>query len=95
MQGGLGNQLFQYARLHWPIGCARLRLHTAIWLDRLFVLDRYPIDADIVRTAQRFIVAISGFWRLDTIDRCASRPLDHARIGGHASRFSASAVVPL
>jgi hypothetical protein len=55
MQGGLGNQLFQYAAgraLAARLG-ARLVLDctTSLRAERPFVLDRYPIDADIVRDA--------------------------------------------
>src|SRR5262245_42147593 len=56
MTGGLGNQLFQYAAgraLAARLG-ARLVLDctTSMSAARPFVLDRYPIDADIVRDAQ-------------------------------------------
>ena len=55
MLGGLGNQLFQYAAgraLAARLG-ARLVLDctTSSGAERPFVLDRYPIDADIVRDA--------------------------------------------
>jgi Glycosyl transferase family 11 len=53
MLGGLGNQLFQYAAgraLAQRLG-ARLVLDCTVISNaaRRFVLDRYPIDADIVR----------------------------------------------
>lgn len=55
MMGGLGNQLFQYAAgraLAARLG-ARLVLDCTLSMTaaRPFVLDRYPIDADIVRDA--------------------------------------------
>ena len=55
MLGGLGNQLFQYAAgraLARRLGARLLLDCTAIsGATRRFVLDRYPIDAEIVRDA--------------------------------------------
>jgi hypothetical protein len=92
MQGGLGNQLFQYAAgraLAYRLG-ARLVLDCTprFASDRPFVLDRYPIDADIVRDGptkvHRRHFRLSGALGRRLTDAFHDRfPTTH-RIGGHA-----------
>ncbi len=91
MFGGLGNQLFQYAAgraLAKRLG-GRLILDctASLGLERPFVLDRYPIDADVVRDApgkpHRRYFRIRGSVGQRLTDAFHDRVPRAYRIGGH------------
>jgi hypothetical protein len=91
MFGGLGNQLFQYAAgraLAQRLG-GRLILDctASMGLARPFVLDRYPIDADVVRDApgkpHRRYFRIRGSIGQRLTDAFHDRIPRGYRIGGH------------
>lgn len=97
MAGGLGNQLFQYAAGR----ALATRLGARLVLDctpisgpgRPFVLDRYPVDAEIVhdvpRKPHRRYFRIPGSLGRRLTDAFHDRVPTKHRIGGHSFRVFA------